>query len=283
MSTLNKTQMIQSYNWTSFSPEKRGEADFNYYTQLLAEDLATLLAAPQGITGNYERKFCERVMLIFARQSRCASPAITGPANFNNRRNGKAWDSRDRAVSDFDHWRKKYINAATRERTLSPEAEIDKTLESIDRLTHRRDAYKAANKLKTREAREEYLKEHKEFSPRTAQNMDYGQGAIPAFCITSLTTMIRERNKKLEAMRSRIETKASFEDIKVPDGRISLENDRVIVAHNEKPSSEVLHLIKSHGFKYSPKFKQWVRKHTENAIYSAERLGQALNKVVTND
>lgn len=116
MTTLCKQTMIDSYNWTSFIPEIRGEEDYKYYTDLLAEDLKTLTDHQDG-TGNYAEKFQDKVMTIYARQARCASPTITGPANFNNRRNGKAWDSRDKAVDEFNHWRNKYLNAVTRERT----------------------------------------------------------------------------------------------------------------------------------------------------------------------
>jgi len=271
MSTLNKQTMIQSYGWTSFSPEKRGEADFNHYDSQLSDDLKTLMDA-NGSTGNYEAKYCQRVMLIFARQSRCASPMITGPANFNNRRNGKAWDSRDRALSDFDHWRKKYINAATRERTLSPEAEIDKTLEEIERLEIRRDMYKLVNKLKTPEARVEWLKANNLYTLRMHTDLEWGNGSLPSYKVTSLTTKIRERNKKLETMKNRIEVKSDFEDMTFIGGKIFIDNDRVIVHHDEKPSKEIIEAIKRNGFKYSPKTTSWVRKHTENAMYSAKQL-----------
>ena len=73
---LNKQVMIDSYRWTSFNPERRGESDFNYYTELLKSDLEAL----GENQGNYERKFISKVMLIFYRQMRCASPMITGPA-----------------------------------------------------------------------------------------------------------------------------------------------------------------------------------------------------------
>lgn len=266
---LCKQTMIQSYSWTSFSPEKRGESDFNHYTHMLAEDLTTL----GENQGNYESKYIARVMCIVHRQARCASPMITGPANFNNRRNGKAWDSRDNAVNEFNHWRNKYLKAVTRERTLSPEAEIDVTLEEIEKLTVKRDAYKAANKCKTRELREAYLRENYRFGEREKQYFGFlNSDCIPNFAITSLTTKIRERVKKLAVMRSRIETKGSFETIQFNGGYVALENDRVVIKHHEKPSKEVIEVIKRNGFKYSPKTVSWVRKHTENAVYVVKSI-----------
>lgn len=261
---LDKQVMINSYNSTSFSPERRGESDFNYYTELLKSDLELL----GDNKGNYERKFISKVMLIFYRQARCASPMITGPANFNNRRNGKAWDSRDRALSDFDHWRTRYFKLANRVRTLSPEAEIDKTLEELERLEHRKEVYKAVNKIKDSEAKKEYLKGHGRGTDSEFSYIDHGW----LLGGTNLTTKIRERKKKLEVMRNRVEAKTSFEKIEFNGGYIDLDNDRIVIKHFEKPSREIIEVIKSSGFKYSPKTSSWVRKHTENALYAIRNI-----------
>lgn len=261
---LNKELMINSYRWTSFSPERRGESDFSYYTELLKNDLEAL----GENKGNYERKFIEKVMLIFHRQMRCASPMITGPANFNNRKNGKAWDSRDRAVNDFDYWRTKYFKLVNRVRTLSPEEEIDKTLEELERLEHRKEVYKAVNKIKDVEAKKAYLIEHGLGTEREIKWIMEGW----LLGGTNLTTKIRERKKKLDVMRVRIERKETFEKILFKDGYVDIENDRVVIKHDEKPSREIIEVIKSAGFRYSPKTVSWVRKHTGNAIYSVQKI-----------
>lgn len=267
---LCKQTMIQSYNWTSFSPEKRGESDFNYYTQMLADDLKELMDT-QGSTGNYEEKFIDKVMAIFHRQARCASPMITGPANFNNRRNGKAWNSRDNALNDFTHWRAKYFKAVHRERTLSPEEEIDKTLEELERLEEKHEFYKAMNKIKDVEAKRAFAIENDELTIFEYWGERYGH-VVPSFHLTNNNNKIKERRKKLEVMRARIERKAEFEKIEFNGGYVDIENDRVVIKHYEKPTREIIEVIKSNGFRYSPKTVSWVRKHTENAIYAAKSM-----------
>lgn len=267
--SLCKQTMINSYNWTSFSPEKRGEADFKYYTDLLAEDMKLLLAT-QDSTGNYAEKFQDKVMTIYARQARCASPMITGPANFNNRRNGKAWDSRDKVMQEFDTWRTKYLNAVTRERTLSPEAEIDKTLEELERLEVKFDLYKQMNKIKDIEAKKAFAVEN-DFMTIFDYWNDYGH-CIPSFHITNTRNKINERKKKLEVMKARIEAKAAFEVIHFEGGHIDVANDRVIIKHDDKPAPEVIEKLKGRGFRWSPKTLSWVRKHTANAIYDAKQI-----------
>jgi frataxin-like iron-binding protein CyaY len=268
---LCKQTMIDSYNWTSFSPEKRGEADYNYYANLLVDDLATLLRT-QDSTGNYSEKFQGKVMTIFHRQARCASPMITGPANFNNRRNGKAWDSRDKAVDEFNHWRNRYLNAVTRERTLSPEAETDKTVEELERMEIKHEFYKAMNKIKDLEAKRAFAIEHDELKIFEYWNDSRFQGTIPSFHLTNHNNKIKARREKLEVMASRIETKSEWQKIEFKGGYVDIENDRVVIKHDEKPSKEVIEVIKRNGFKYSPKTVSWVRKHTENAVHVVKTI-----------
>lgn len=266
---LCKQTMIASYGWTSFSPEKRGEADYKYYTELLAEDLKNITEAQDG-TGNYAEKFQGKVMTIYARQARCASPMITGPANFNNRRNGKAWDSRDKAVDEFNQWRNKYLNAVTRERTLSPEEETDKTVEELERMEVKHELYKAMNKIKLIEGKRMFAEEN-DFMVVFDYWKEQGH-VIPSFHLTNHNNKIKARREKLAVMASRIETKTGWEKIEFNGGYVDIENDRVVIKHHEKPSKEIIEVIKRNGFKYSPKTVSWVRKHTENAVHVVKTI-----------
>lgn len=227
---LDKQVMIDSFRNISFYGERRGKEDFEYYSNLLKEDLEAL----GENQGNYEKKFIDKVMTIYHRQSNCASAFIVGPARFNNRRAEKRWDSRDKAIEDFNHWRNKYFKAVNRKRTLSPEAEIDVAI-----------------------ARLELLETAKETGEPKVYNV---------------TTKIRETKKKIEVMKNRIEAKQNFGVKKFDGGSIFIENDRVVIAHDEKPEREIIDQIKKRGFRYSPKFKNWCRKHTRAARLDAQYL-----------
>lgn len=69
-----------------------------------------------------------------------------------------------------------------------------------------------------------------------------------------------------------------FTEIVIPNGRIYFSNDRLVVEHSEKPSKETIELIRSNGFKYSPKTQTWVRQFTGNAVRSGKQLAEKLNK-----
>lgn len=262
---LCKETMTASYNWISFSPEKRGESDFDYYTKLLASDLEAL----GENKGNYEQKFIEKVMTIYHRLSRCASPMIAGPAKFPFSSNQKKNQAHRNAEDDFTHWRAKYFKAVNRQRTLSPEEEIDKALAEIDAMETKKEIFKEANKLKTVEERKSHLAEHG-YDPEKYIHAFTGD-KIPSFSLTSITTKIRERKKKLDVMKARIERKETFEPIEFNGGRAYIDNDRLVIAHDVKPPREVIDVIKSNGFRYSPKTQTWVRKHTENAIWTLKQ------------
>jgi frataxin-like iron-binding protein CyaY len=273
MSKLDKEIMISSYNNISFYGEKRGEEDYQYYTELLKSDLEQL-GEKKG--NNYEAKFIDKVMAIYHRQMRCASAFITGPANFPTRQMQKRWDSRDKAYESFMHWRDKYFIIVNRVKTLSPEAEIDKTLEQIEKLTIKKELLKELNKVLKKDkvkAKELLLEIYPNADQFTIDNIiGNDREKVPSYIITSLTNKIRERKKKIEVMKARIEVKNNQKPINFEGGSIYIENDRVVISHDEKPDREIIQAIKSNGFRWSPKFKNWCRKHTANSIYSANYL-----------
>lgn len=264
MIELNKNFMIESYRNISFNGEKRGEVDFEYYSNLLKEDLERL----GENKGNYQEKFIKKVMLIFQRQARCASAMIVGPARFNIGKHEKLWNLRDRASQDFNHWRERYFNLVNRQRTLSPEAETDKCLEELERLENRKRVFQEADKIKDKDEKIKFLESESLLVNDALWCIEKGY----KLSTTNLTTKIRERKKRLEILKNRIKRKEVFEKLIFKGGFIDIENDRVIIVHDEKPTREVIEKIKSHGFKYSPRMNNWCRKHTGNAIYITTKL-----------
>jgi len=97
-------------------------------------------------------------------------------------------------------------------------------------------------------------------------------GGVPSYRINSITTRIRERKKKIEVMKARIEAKENQKPVYFKGGVIFIENDRVIIKHDEKPDREIIDAIKKNGFRWSRKFSSWCRKHTANARYDANYL-----------
>ena len=249
MSNLDKQKMIDSYRNISFYGERRGEQDYNYYTELLASDLEEL----GENQGNYKEKFISKIMDYYYSQMNCASAFICGPANFNNRRNEKRWQWRDNKLEHFNHWRTKYFKAVNRVRTLSPEAEIDKAIERLEFLE--------TEKAKPNKYKHSIYMTEEEINDKD----NYCQ-------VYSVTTKIRETKKKIEVMKVRLERKNEFKPIHFKGGFVDIQNDRVIISHEEKPERDIIDAIKKSGFRWSPKVGNWCRKHTGNAIYDVRNL-----------
>ena len=85
LTLAHKTLMIQSYTNSSFSPERRGEQDFEFYQSQLEQDLA-LIQSINGSAGNYASKYIDKLMRIYNHKSHTASAMIVGPAKFKTNR-----------------------------------------------------------------------------------------------------------------------------------------------------------------------------------------------------
>jgi len=243
MSTLNKEVMIQAYRNISFRMEDRGESDFKYYSELLAKDLELL----GENSGKYKEKFESKVMAIYGAKSRTASAFIVGPAKFKVTE--RANESERKHIEHFTYWRERYFKLVNRVRKASPSDDIAKHRIEIEKL----EAQKAKWKLD-------------------------GYGSRD-WRISNTNANIRYYKKKIEALEARTQLADLFQEIAIPDGRIYFANDRLVVEHNQKPDKATLELIKSHGFKYSPKTTTWVRQFTGNAVYYGKQLGKKLNEV----
>jgi hypothetical protein len=267
---LRKETFINAYRNISFSPEKRGESDYKEFSAMLSDDLSKL----GDNQGNYARKYQQRLSLYLARKSRTASAMICGPAKFPFRQNAKKIDAEMRAWSDFMKWREKYIKASTRERTKSPEEEIDSALADIDRMNTGHALLKELNKLKTIEERKAFLVEHQNHLKGIIRiQIDLKDDLkCEHWTLTYLKRKIKAREDKLAINKNRIEVKENFETLEYPNGKILIENDRVIISHDVKPSREVIEKIKARGFRWSPSYSSWSRKHTANALYDAKEI-----------
>ena len=96
-----------------------------------------------------------------------------------------------------------------------------------------------------------------------------GTIGFASYTLTNNNAKIKAAKEKIEILKRRIETKAAFEPIPFPGGVINIEADRVTIAHDEKPSREVIDRIKAKGFRWSRNYQTWSRKHTAQALADA--------------
>lgn len=135
---------------------------------------------------------------------------------------------------------------------------INWEMQAIDKFSHWRDRYLRLVQRQPRKTIQESLEKY------TDETYGYA----------------KKRVKELEARQESMEV---FTPFTLPcGGHVTLSNERLVITHESKPSSEVLSKIKKRGFKYSPKTKTWVRQYTANALNAVKWLAEDL-KDLKND
>ena len=264
---------------TSFSPDRRAVQYVKSYSDLLEKDLAEL----GENQGNYKAKFISKFSAWMSAKSRCISSMITGPANFPVRRAQKANNSERNHSDAFFKWREKYFKAVNRVPWKSPEDELELAERKHENLVNNQIEMKEINS----EIRKCKLTDLKEltahllqmgYNPKLIELMDSyhakqtGKYKIPAFVLTNNNAKIKATEKKVKIMQARINRKSNWEDILFDGGRVTIEDDRLKIYHDSKPEREIISELKKNGYRWSPHWGCWCRKHTGNAIYSLRFL-----------
>lgn len=267
---------LDAHRGISFSPEVRADQCVKDFSDELEADLAEL----GENAGEYESKYIDHLRAWAGRKSRCLSPMITGPANFPVVRNRKAFDSEQNAWKEFREWRERYFKAVNRVRTKSPEEEIDDALVKLEKERNAHELMVGINKILRRKIDDESMKkaliEELEISEHLAGKVmepDFmGRRGFASYALTNSNARIHNLEEKLLVMKARIANRDAFEPIAFDGGSIDIEEDRVVIRHDEKPSREIIDALKGRGFRWAPSRSAWVRKHTKQAIEDAKNI-----------
>lgn len=275
--TLSKywNRILTAHNNISFSPEKRADYIVKAYSEELDEDLKDLGEK----AGNYKEKYESRFIAWIDAKGRCISSMITGPANFPVRRAEKANNSEHNRYEEFRNWRDKYFNAVKRVKTPSPEDDLEAVNRKLDNAIILNENIKEWNKVIrkqkagkiTTEAMMQQLSEQgmpDNYKRTILSSIEYnywtGFGTI--------STEIKRLRERAEALRTRIDRKENWEDIEFDGGRISIEDDRLKIFHDQRPEPEIIEQLKRNGFRWSRHWGCWCRKHTGAALIAAKRI-----------
>lgn len=273
------TAAFDAYRGTSFSPEKRRDTVIKDFKEELLSDLQEL--EKKDNIGNYQEKYLAHAKTWLSRKARVMSPMITGPANFPVGKNRKASDSEDKAWNDFRDWRQKYFKGVDRVSQLSPEDDKDVALKDLDKAIINQETMKGINKIvknKKLDKEQQIAKIVADFgwkeenAKKIVEPDRMGSIGFPSFTLTNNNAKIKRLKDKVETMKRRIEAKESFKPVDFDGGQINIDNDRVTIKHDERPSREVIDKIKSRGFRWSRQYGVWSRKHTARALYDAKQL-----------
>lgn len=292
METLNHLRETarRAFNWTSWSPEKRGDRVVAEYSAELDADIETLKSkgADDSNLESYKKKYEELLCKWLRSHSNVASAAIAGPANFPVERNRKRSNWADKHYSNFREWRDKVFTAYDRYEKKAAiaaaggELEIAKKklqdLEALQEMMKRINAAHRAYKKNPASIIDNGLSEEEQQKViQWVPKFGYEKQPYPTYRLTNnLATIKNTRARVAELEKKESNAQGGNKVIPFEGGKVILnfEEDRIQIQHNEKPGPATIDSLKRSGWRWSPFFKCWQRKLTGNSLWAAERLLQ---------
>lgn len=286
-----------AHQWSSFTPEDRGDRERRDYAATLARDFATFSALANTdekratLAEEFERYragYRQRILARLSADSRCASTMITGGANFPARRNEKANAVARKRSEEVVEYRTRAL-AAIRKK-LQPElAPIalgdadagDRIRLKLEALEKKRLLMKAANAVirKERGNAEGQVRlllglGFGDTSARKLLEPDFaGRVGFADYELTNTGAEIRRLKKRLEA----VERNKATETVEVESSAgIRFEDcpaeNRVRLFFPGKPDASVRSDLKSSGFRWAPSIGAWQAYRNHGTVQKAKRI-----------
>ena len=294
MERRNSVNQIKSLAYSagrniSMDPERYGEHMLDALEQELQVFMAKL---PEEVREHYEAAYIEKYSLWLSAMSRCFSQFITGaggwkPATF--RRHEKTNQAERNARVRLDEWADKVVKRCNRQHRLTGWDEVERLQDKVEKLTALQEMMKAANKV----IRSKKLSEVEQVDELVALGFKeeqatelltddgrswWGKGFAP-FQLTNNNAKIKDAQARLDRLTAMLGNDDTEEEHSWGTLAMCYSEERIRFVFSEIPSSEVRSLLKSNGFKWSPKNSAWQRQLTPNAQYVTKRIIQQLESV----
>jgi hypothetical protein len=271
----------------SMDPDRYGEHMLDGLESELQQFLAQL---PEEVREHYEDAYIAKYSEWLGCMSRCFSQMITGAGGWKastfrrwERNNNAEHAARER----LDAWAKKVIKRCNREERLTGWAEVERLQDKIDSLKAAQETMKAANKVVRNSKLSEVEKVDElvalGFSEQNAMKVlepDFcGRVGFPSYMLTNNLAKIKDAEARMArhaAMAQEEDREETFEW-----GVLAwvYSEERVRFVFDGKPSAEVISLMKSNAFKWSPRNKAWQRQITPSSKYAVKRMIEQLNTI----
>lgn len=271
----------------SMDPDRYGEHMLDSLECELNNFLAQL---PEDVRDHYEDAYISKYSEWLGAMSRCFSQFITGaggwkPATY--RRHEKTNAAERNARERLDQWAAKVIKRCNRKERLTGWAEVERLQDKVDNLTALQERMKSANKIVRNKKLQDVEKVDElvalGFSEKNAQIIlepDFcGRVGFPSYCLTNNLAKIKDAQSRLE-MHAQMAQEEDREE-EHPWGTLvwSFTDERVRFVFDGKPGANVISLMKSNAFKWSPSNMAWQRQLTPNAKFAVKRMVQTLDNM----
>ena len=280
---------VRSGRMISMDPDRWGEHMLDSLEIGLQKFLAQL---PEEVRDEYEDKYIEKYKEWLYAHSRCFSQMITGAGGWTAatfRRHEKTNAAEHAAYERLQAWSEKVIKRCNRQERLTGWAEVERLQEKIDSLTRSQEMMKAANKI----VRDKNLAEIEKvdelvalgFREEVAMEILEPKWGSPGFASYSLSNNLAKikdaeaRMKRHAAMAERATEGDEVHEYAWGKLIVAFGDERYRFVFDGKPAPEIIRLMKSNAFKWSPANSAWQRQITTNAKYAVKRMIEELNKM----
>ncbi len=280
----------RAYEHVSFRSDKRGEqvvADYidtltrlaAFITEKATDDRQKEIAQDvfNGLREGYKRRYLKWL----GAQSRCISSMITGPANFPVRRAEKANESERRRSAELYEFSKAMPGYALKSLNgvfsigEKVDGELQQKKRRLDNAVKLQEVMKQANALirkKDMDGLRALLGPERAVAimiPNCFNGIGFERFELTnnLALIKRLTASVHELEKKGEGIEAGTKTERALAGLRIVE---NAEADRLQLIFDGKPPEGVRGVLKSHGFKWSPRYGAWQRQLTANAKYALE-------------
>lgn len=292
---INLEMAQRAYDRISFRSEKRGADAVASYVETM-EELAKFIEdnakdvrqqeIAQEVFDDLRRKYKSKKLAHLNAISNCISSMIVGPSSFPVRRAEKAnvtEHKRSVELLKFHNNLEKYaLKNLDRvipkpEKTLS---ELDQQKQKLKSLEDNQELMKRINAQYRKGGWDtvDGISDDMKRELKAAMERDWRKNPKPfeSYQLTNNNANIkrvRQRVKELEAKATATKEHGSL-DQQLNGLTIcrNFEEDRLQLLFDEKPDEKTRGLLKSHGFRWSPRFSAWQRKLTNNALYVLKNI-----------
>lgn len=291
---LDYNLAYRAYTGTSFSPEKRAVSEQKSYAIILndfAEELEKLATTEQKKNvaiaefSTFKERFLKKKTAVLVAKSRCLSSMITGGSNFPVARNQKNNDIEHKRTGEYlefiEKAQKGIINKI--KKAVSKEEAIKESFEEVEKKAAHYIA--AIISIKNKESFGDanhfrgLLKGYIErlHTARKYKEVNHALEYVRESAYKFNTIIFQPKNKVWDLQTNDNEQEALTGEKELIVNSLAklvnnLDAERVQIITEEKPSDEIRAVLKSKGFRWSPRFTAWQRKNTPQAISIATRV-----------
>jgi len=285
----------RAYSGTSFDPEARAyrqQLDYVRHMNNVYADLSSRAKTPEQKEmlkeefERYRQGYLKHQLEYLYSHSRIVSAFIAGPSNFPVNQMRKRNDATDNKVAEWMNWDERAQRAINKKLNPTMYAISSDRDDAVDLLkeklrkaeeTHKfmLDANKIVRQKTSNDEKVEAIKKlgvSEETAKKVLTSNFMGGAGFETFHLQNSNANIKrmkERIISIEKQKSQTSSEMPFDGGTIRD---NVEDNRIQLDFDSKPSPEMIKKLKSRGFHWSPYLKVWQRMRSNDANYAVQDI-----------